>query len=120
MNTAPLFASLIQIDSRQLGLLLKFYMPHLIFFGVFVAALIPVLYYYRRRNPNPHFRPRAGEITLISVLALTMGGGLCFMLGNFFRGDQNLKQYLHSPNEGAGWSDGASAPEEPEDSRYQR
>ena len=120
MITINLSEVWLHLDSGQVARALKYYMPHLIFFGVFLAALVPVLYYYRRRNPNPHFRPRAGEITLIAVMALVVGGGACFMLGNVFRGDQNFKQYIDAPNEGAGWSQGASGPRETEDSRYQR
>ena len=101
--------------------MLKYYLPHIVFFSVFVAVLIPMLYYYRRKNPNPRFRPGAGEMTMVAVVALCMGAGACYMLGNFFRGDQNLSQYLEEPNEGAGWSQGASGPKkEPEDSRFRK
>ena len=96
---------------------LKYYLPHLIFFGVFLAALIPVLYYYQRRNPHPRFRPGAGEMTMIVVFALTIGGGACYFLGNVFRGEQ--KQF-QNPDYGAGWSAGVNAPQEDKDDSRSR
>jgi hypothetical protein len=102
--------------------MVKYYLPHIVFFSVFLAALVPVLYYYRRRNPNPRFRPGLGEMTLITVMALCIGGAACYGLGNVFRGDQNLRQFPEAPDEGAGWSSGTSSPKEKEDedSRYRR
>ena len=43
---------------------IKYFLPHIVFFGVYLAALIPVLYYYRRRTPNPRFRPTFGEMAM--------------------------------------------------------
>lgn len=101
--------------------MVKYYLPHIVFFSVFLSALVPVLYYYRRRNPNPRFRPGLGEMTMIAVIALCVGGAACYGLGNVFRGDQNLSQFMGSPDEGAGWSAGQSAiKEKKEDSRYRR
>ena len=84
---------------------LKAFYPHLIFFGVFIAALAPVLYYYQRRSPNPRFRPGFGEMTLVSVVALFLGGIACFLLGNVFRGEQKSPEKF---NHGAGWSKDSS------------
>ena len=91
---------------------MKFYIPHFVFFGVFLAALVPVLYYYQRRNPSPRFRPGVGEMTMITVIALSLGGAACFVLGNFFRGDQ--KGFSAAPDEGAGWSGGTTGPQDDE------
>lgn len=93
---------------------MKYYLPHLVFFGVFIFALVPVLYYYHRRNPNPRFRPGVGEMTMISVVALFVGGAACFFLGNVFRGDQRSPEKF---DHGAGWSKGTSTPRETEGSR---
>jgi len=87
---------------------ISYFIPHLVLLGAYIAALIPVLYYYHRRNPHPRFRPSLGEMAMITVIALMVGGTACWFLGNVFRGDQNLNQYLESPNEGAGWSRGTS------------
>ena len=103
------------------AIMVKYYLPHIVFFSVFLAALLPVLYYYQRRNPHPRFRPGMGEMTLIVVFALSIGGAACFMLGNVFRGDQNLRQFMGRPDEGAGWSSGTTGPQKKEeDSRYPR
>jgi hypothetical protein len=96
---------------------LKYFLPHIIFFSVYLAALVPVLYYYRRRNPNPRFRPSMGEMTLITIVALMLGGTACWFLGNVFRGDQRFNNSV--PDQGAGWSRGTSGPQDSGgDSRY--
>ena len=94
----------------------KYYIPHLVFFGVFLAALAPVLYYYQRRNPNPRFRPGVGEMTMIAVFALFVGGLASWFLGNFFRGDQRSPEKF---DHGAGWSSGSTAPPGKDNSRSQ-
>jgi hypothetical protein len=57
-------------------------------------------------------------MTLIVVIALSIGAPACYFLGNVFRGDQNLNEFLKAPDEGAGWSAGTTGPREEEpDSR---
>ena len=97
---------------------LKYFLPHIVFFSVFLAVLIPVLFYYRRRNPNPRFRPTVGEMTLVTVIALMIGGTACWFLGNFFRGDQRLDNSV--PDQGAGWSRGTNGPQDKDDSPYRK
>lgn len=97
---------------------MKYYTPHIILFCVFLAALIPVLYYYRRRNPNPRFRPNTGEMMLVSVFALAIGGPACYFLGNVFRKDGiDMKKLTEKPDEGAGWSNNTSIPREDPDEK---
>ena len=96
---------------------LKYYIPHLVFFGVFLAALSPVLYYYQRRNPSPRFRPGVGEMTMITVVTVFIGAVACFFLGNFFRGD---RKPIEKTDYGAGWSEGTSTSQEKDDSRAPR
>jgi hypothetical protein len=79
----------------------SYYFPHILLFCVFLAALIPVLYYYRRRHPHPRFRPGAGEMLMIVVFALAIGGPACYFLGNVFRGGGNTKKSSGKPDEGA-------------------
>ena len=86
----------------------KYFLPHIIFFSIYIVVLIPVLYYYRRKHPNPRFRPGVGEMTLIAVIALMLGGTACWFLGNVFRGEQKLDNTV--PDQGAGWSSGKSGP----------
>ena len=98
---------------------IKYYLPHLIFFGVYLAALVPVLYYYHRRHPHPRFRAGIGEMTLIAVIALLIGGSASYALGNLFRGDQKFgldAAYDH----GAGWSKDTNAPQEKSEDNYRK
>ena len=88
--------------------MLKYYLPHIIFFAVFCAALLPVLFYYRRRNPNPRFRPGLGEMAMVSLIALTIGGGFSYMMGNFFAGDPTLRDLEKKPDHGVGAGSGQS------------
>jgi hypothetical protein len=98
----------------------KYYLPHIIFFSVFCVAIAPVIYYYQRRNPNPRCRPSLGEMTMVTIMALVVGGGASFLLGNVFRGDQNLRQFLAKPDEGAGWSRGTTGPSEDDEDDSRR
>ncbi len=92
--------------------MIKFYLPHLIFFSVFCLSIAPVLYYYQRRNPNVRCRPGLGEMTMVTIMALFIGAAASYGLGSIFRGDQNLRQYLAKPDEGAGWSSGTTGPQD--------
>jgi len=89
---------------------IQYFIPHMILFGVFLAVLIPILYYYRRRNPNPRFRPTAGEMTLVAVILLMIGGTACWFLGNMFSNEPNPNMAV--PDHGAGWSSGTNAPQD--------
>jgi len=93
----------LDVDRRRFSFRhpVKHYLPHFILLGVFLAALIPVLYYYQRRNPNPRFRPGVGEMTLLFVLAMAVGGPGIYFVGNLFRKDVNTKQFTGKPDEGA-------------------
>ena len=52
-----------------------------IFFVVGLIAVLPVLYYYYKRNPNPRFRPPVGEMAMISLFALLFVGGGAYLMG---------------------------------------
>jgi hypothetical protein len=84
----------------------KYFIPHIILFGAYIAVLIPLLYYYRRRNPNPRFRPSMGEMTLVAVMLLMIGGTACWFLGNMFNNEPTPGKAV--PDHGAGWSKGAT------------
>jgi hypothetical protein len=66
--------------------------PQCIFFLVFMGACVPVLYYYWKRNPNPRFRPTAGEMTLVTVFCAFLSGGLSVGLGGVFNENQDFRK----------------------------
>lgn len=80
----------------------NYYLPHFVLFGVFCAAMVPVLYYYQRRNTNPRCRPGLGEMTMVAVFALALGGAGAFAIGNIFRGEDAFKKWGDRPHEGSG------------------
>jgi|GEM_PF-2042597 len=49
-----------------------------IFFVISLGCSLPVLYWYYRRNPHPRFRPKLGEMAMVSLFAvlLSLGGSL--------------------------------------------
>jgi hypothetical protein len=47
---------------------------------VCLCASAVVVWYFARHNPNPHFRPRFGEIVMVSIMALGISGGVSFFL----------------------------------------
>ncbi len=95
----------------------KHYLPHIVFFGIFLVALLPVLYYYQRKNPNPRFRPRAGEMTLVLVICCAVAGPACYLLGNIYRNGDPGSDFSKKPDEGAGWSRGMSSSHNDDDDK---
>ena len=47
----------------------------LTFFVISLFVIVPFLYYYRNKNPNPRFRPKFGEMVLVTLLSLGLAGG---------------------------------------------
>jgi len=89
--------------------MLKNYLPHLTFFTVFFVAAIPVLYYIQRKNPHPRFRPGFGEMSLITLLAVFICGGMAFGLGSLFKPENDGSSLNRKPdfdNQSAGDPEG--------------
>lgn len=86
--------------------MLTYYLPHLIFFAVFFVAALPIIYYIWKKNPDPRFRPHAGEMSLIFLFAAFICGGMAFGLGSLFKPENDGSAMKKKPNEGAGWSAG--------------
>ncbi len=49
-----------------------------IFFVISLVCAVPVLFWYYRRHPHPRFRPKAGEMVMVTLFAglLSLGGSL--------------------------------------------
>lgn len=88
--------------------MLKQYLPHLTFFLVFFTAAVPILYYIQRKNPNPRFRPGFGEMSVITLIAAFICGGMAFGLGSLFRPENDGSSLKKKPDAGAIWSSGGS------------
>ena len=89
--------------------MIKYYLPHITFFTVFFVASLPVLYYIRRKNPDPRFRPNFGEMSMITLFALFICAGMGFGLGTLFKPENDGSAFKKKPDAGAGWS--ASTPD---------
>ncbi len=74
------------------------YLAHIIFFAVFFAAAIPVLYYIQRRNPHPHFRPGFGEMALLTLFAVAICGAMAIGLGTLFKPENDGKSLSRKPS----------------------
>ena len=77
--------------------MLKLYLPHLTFFIVFLTAAVPVLYYIQRKNPHPRFRPHLGEMSLMTLFAVFICGGMAFGLGSLFKPENDGKSLSKKP-----------------------
>lgn len=77
---------------------MNYYYPHITFFIVFMVAAVPVLYYYQRKNPHPRFRPGFGEMTMVTVMAAMLCGGLSFGLGSLFRPENDGTSLKKAPD----------------------
>lgn len=77
--------------------MLKHYLPHLTFFIAFFAAAVPVLFYIQRKNPNPRFRPNFGEMSLVTLFAVFICGGMAFGLGSLFKPENDGRSMSKKP-----------------------
>jgi hypothetical protein len=101
--------------------LLKYYMPHIIFFSAWLAVGVSWLYFHYRKNPHPRFRPSMGEMSMLTLMMLLVGGGISFALGGLFRTEKDLMKGIDGkPNEGAGWSSGDSGPGQKKETERER
>lgn len=76
------------------------YRAQLIFFGVFFAAAIPILYYIYRKNPHPRFRPSFGEMSVMTLIAAFICGGMAFGLGSLFKAENDGTSMNKKPDTG--------------------
>ena len=73
------------------------------FFIVSICAVVPVLYYYQRKNPDPRFRPRFGEMLLMGILAFGFCTGGAIFMGSIMGVEwdpEKMKQQLTKPKSG--------------------
>lgn len=82
----------------------KYYLPYITFFVIFFAAALPILYYIQRKHPDPRFRPNFGEMSLITIIAIFICGGMAVGLGGLFKPENDGSALKGKPTEGAGWS----------------
>ncbi|MEM9480432.1 MAG: hypothetical protein AAGA58_12335 [Verrucomicrobiota bacterium] len=51
-----------------------------------------VVLYYAKKNPNPYFRPKKGELVMMSMFLAIVSGITSFILSQFFQADVDLKK----------------------------
>ena len=56
----------------------------LIIFFVLITVCVPILIYYARKNPDPRFRPRFGELILVGLFMVAGSGGLAYVMQGIF------------------------------------
>jgi negative regulator of sigma E activity len=78
--------------------MLEAYRSHLIFFGVFFGAAIPVLYYIYRKNPHPRFRPTFGEMSVMTLIAACVSGAMAIGLGQLFQPENDGSSLAQKPS----------------------
>ena len=74
------------------------YRPQCIVFLIFMTASLPVLHYYRRRQPNPRFRPTIGEMTMVTLFAAIISAGAGMGIGGMFNERLDFKQLAKKPD----------------------
>lgn len=103
--------------------MLKQYLPHLTFFTIFFVSALPVLFYIQRKNPNPRFRPGFGEMSLVTLLAISLCGAMALGLGSLFKPENDGKAMSKKPNvapasqSGTGGSSGSGSKKSSEKDR---
>ena len=93
----------------------------LIVSGLASAAIV---LYYAKKNPNPYFRPKKGELVMMSIFLGIISGTASLVLSSFFEADINIKELAEKADRkskeatpassGAGDSAGGTDPNEEE------
>lgn len=73
------------------------YRPQCIVFLIFMTASLPVLQYYRRRQPNPRFRPSLGEMAMVTLFAAILSAGAGMGIGGLFNERLDFKKLANKP-----------------------
>jgi hypothetical protein len=55
-----------------------------IIFGVAVTTCVPIWFYIAKKNPNPRFRPRLGELVLLAIIMIGGSAGLALLFTAVF------------------------------------
>jgi hypothetical protein len=60
---------------------LGFYIPDyfVLLFTICLIVSVAVVCFFAKRHPNPHFRPRKGEVLMVSLLLLLASGAASWM-----------------------------------------
>lgn len=63
----------------------------LVFFIIALVCAVPVLYWYYRRQPNPRFRPRIGEMVMVGIFAIMLSWGGSMLIGGLMDDPEQLR-----------------------------
>ncbi len=68
---------------------LGFYIPDYfaLLFTMCLIVSVPVVCFFARRHPSPHFRPRKGEVFMVSLLLLLASGAASWMTSKMLDSD---------------------------------
>ncbi len=58
--------------------------------GLVTAA---VVLFYAKKNPNPYFRPKKGELVMMTLFLGIISGTGSFVLSTFFEADVNIQKF---------------------------
>ena len=68
-----------------------------IIFWVLIAACLPVLVFWVRRHRDPRFRPRVGEVFLVSLIMLMGSSTAAYFLRGIFSADDFARDARSGP-----------------------
>lgn len=86
--------------------------PFWIIFSISIVSSMIILLYWARKNPNPRFRPRIGELLTGALFLVLISGGLSIGFSNLLQGDITEEA---GRNPGYGKKRAAEPEPEPED-----
>ncbi|MDC0503242.1 hypothetical protein OAV21_02280 [bacterium] len=64
--------------------------PFLIIFFLCLFVALCVIAYIAKRNPDPRFRPRFGELVLMGLIGMLFSGGVSYLLSNVFEDSDRM------------------------------
>ncbi len=63
----------------------------LVTFSVCMAVCIPLWLYIAKKNPDPRFRPRPGELLLLAIVMVGGSGGISILFTSLFGVDDIVR-----------------------------
>lgn len=78
-------------------------LPDYFYFVFAVCAIVSacIVLFYAKRHPNPHFRPRKSDVTIVSFVMLFLSGGIAFVTSGAFDNADMTREKLEKQAEDA-------------------
>ena len=72
-------------------------MTFAVIFTVCLLVSLAIIAFIAKRNRDPRFRPRFGELVLMFIVSLVVCGGVSYLLSSLFEGADGMSKMGDAP-----------------------